>query len=65
MIVSNPITPSSTELRQSIMYAKNQIANIRKSRETAPQALYKVLNESLVYWLGELDRLQKELSCLS
>ena len=61
MIISNPITPYQTQLRQDILYAKNQIASIRKSRETAPAALYKVLNESLDFWLGKISEYEKEL----
>ena len=60
MHISNPITPRSAEILQKIMYAKWQIANIRERRKTAPVALYKVLNESLEYWLDRLAKLEKE-----
>lgn len=62
MIVSNPITPRSTELRQNLMYCKWQIANIRKARETASVALYPTLNISLDFWLNKLNEYQTELA---
>jgi len=58
--ISNPIIPRSAEILQKIMYAKWQIANIRERRKAAPAALYKVLNESLEYWLNRLSELQGE-----
>ena len=62
MHISNPITPRSTEIRQQLMYCKWQIAHIRKSRETAPAALYSTLNISLDHWLNRLNELQNELA---
>ena len=58
--ISNPITPRSAEILQKIMYAKWQIANICERRKTAPAALYKVLNESLEYWLNRLAELEEQ-----
>ena len=61
MIISNPITPRTTELRQSILYARWQINHIKEKRDTAPQALYNVLNESLVFWLDKISKYEEEL----
>lgn len=62
MHLSNPITPRTTEISQQLLYCKWQITNIRKSRETAPVALYSTLNISLDHWLNRLNELQNELA---
>ena len=61
MKISNPITPRSTELKQDIMYAKNQIAYIRNKFLISPACLNEHLSISLDHWLGKLSELREEL----
>jgi len=59
--ISNPITPRTSELSQSIAIEENRIARMKEIRSNADAQLSKVMNESIDWALGRLAKFQKEL----
>ena len=61
MKISNPITPRSTELSQSITITRNEIARLREFRNNSSPELWPALNISIDWALNRLSNYQKEL----
>jgi len=61
MIISNPITPRTSELSRSITITKNRIAELREYRKFSKPEHYPALNISIDFWLGKLAEYQDEL----